>query len=117
MRTKKHFSTYALTSFTGFSGQNSYPPVRSFLDEISKMPKLGKQHRANKLNGKKSGYHLKFNGEHLHESDDNDEDFMYGSQPRYVDNSSSCFFMTLMKLRRDTKQISHRTRDSIVIWS
>ena len=66
------------------------------------MPKLGKKHIANKINGKKGGYHLNvLNGVAHDQSDDNesDEDFVHGFQPRQADNSSSCFFMTIMMLQ------------------
>ena len=72
---------------------------------MSKMPKLGKKQLANKLNGKKGGYHGNFatrSQDDLSDETDNnnsDEDFVYGSQPRHYDNSSSSFIMTILMLQ------------------
>ena len=68
------------------------------------MPKLSKKRASNKLNGRKGGYHKSFSqsfDESDEQFDDNyeDEDFLCGSQPRPNDNSSSCFFMTIMMLQ------------------
>ena len=79
--------------------------IRGLIVKMSKMPKLGKKQLANKLNGKKGGYHGNFatrSQDDLSDETDNnnsDEDFVYGSQPRHYDNSSSSFIMTILMLQ------------------
>ena len=75
-----------------------------FAMENSKMPKVSKRRKANKLNAQKGGYHLYFTqsaGEDGEQSDDNetDEDYFYGTQPRRVDNSDSMSFMKMKMLQ------------------
>ena len=71
------------------------------------MPKVKKNRKSNRLNGKKGGRPKSKNDEISDVSDDNDsdEDFFYGTQPRGVDNSNSMCFMKLKMNRRvDSKR-------------
>ena len=68
-----------------------------------KMPKVKKKHSSNRTNGKKGGRPKSSNQwdefQDFSDNNDTDGDFVYGSQPRSVDNSSSMFFMTLIMLQ------------------
>ena len=76
--------------------------IPGFHNEISQMPKVSKRQVASKLNGQKGGYHLNLQkNSNSEESDanDTDGDFFHGSQPRIIDNSSSMFFGSIIRLQ------------------
>ena len=67
------------------------------------MPKRSKRQISSKLNGKKGGFHeTQQSQEDLSDetdTNDSDNDFVFGSQPRPYDNSSSSFIMTILMLQ------------------
>ena len=67
------------------------------------MPKVKKQNKANKKNAQKAGRPKSRKQQQevqdLSDNYDSDEDFFCGTQPRPVDNSSSCFFFSLLMLQ------------------
>ena len=76
--------------------------IRTGCTENSKMPKVKKKHSINRLNGRNGGRPKTSNQHDYQDSSDDkdtDEEFICGSQPRRVDNSSSTFIMTLLMLQ------------------